>query len=141
MSTDQTPPDPTENLLRSYFAEQDRVSSRSQETSKALFGLRRVDEELAALVETALVSRGPGEETLRFVAGGLTILVSVGAGRCDVSVAPIPDRVEVEVGGERRAVALDAAGGATVSVDGVVRLRISAGDRTVLTDAFRVPPG
>ena len=57
-------------MLRTWFAKHNHVSDRSQETSKALFGLRRIDEELAALVESDLVSRGrEGVRRVEWVGG------------------------------------------------------------------------
>jgi ssDNA-binding replication factor A large subunit len=141
MTPESTPRDETEMMLRAHFAEHDRVSERSQDTSKALFGLRRVDEEVAALVESELVSRGPDEgEALRFAVEGLTVVVSPGRGRFDVSVTPVPDQVLAVSVDRQVPVALDRAGGATVDVYGVIRLRISDKGRVVLTEAFRVPP-
>jgi hypothetical protein len=140
MTPESTPPDETETMLRSWFAEHDHVSERSQDTSKALFGLRRVDEELAALVESELVSRGPDdEESLRFVAEGLTVVVTPGRGRFDIGITPVPDAVVAVRADAEVPVALDPAGGATVDLSGVIRLRIEHEGRVVLTEAFRVP--
>ncbi len=141
MTPEPMPPDETEAVLRTWFAKHDHVSDRSQETSKALFGLRRIDEELAALVESDLVSRGPDDEVaLRFAVDGLTVVVSPGRGRFDVSVTPTPEAVVAVMVDRQVPVALDAAGGATVDLSGVIRLRIEREGRVVLTQAFRIPP-
>ena len=143
MTPEPTPPDETEATLRTWFAENDHVSDRSQDTSKALFGLRRIDEELAALVESDLVSRGPDveEAPLRFAADGLSVVVSPGSGRFDVSITPVPEAVVAVMVDRQVPLALDAAGGATVDLSGVIRLRIEHEGRVVVTEPFRVPPG
>lgn len=131
----------TEQELVDYFALHDRVDDLSVATAQSLFGLRDVDASVAELVESASAVRSDDAVLpLRFEFDETTIIVNVMAGQIDVVIDPDPVSARVETASSTRTLDLDEASGATTTVEGAVRLRVSTTDgREVLTDPFIVP--
>ncbi len=140
--------------LREFFRSGGRASDAAKATAKDLFGLRNVEDQVAALAEhddvgrpidpALLGVRGPGDG-LEFRFGDVTVLASAEPGRLHLIVRSDGDPSDVTVAIESPAgtepVTLDAAGGASVSAAGVVRVRISRpGLADTVTDPIAIPP-
>ena len=131
----------TEQELTEYFSQHDRVDDLSISTAQSLFGLRDVDAVLAELVESASALRDDDSDLpLRFEFGGTTMTVNVMVGQIDVVVDPGPALAQAETAESTLTLDLDEASGATIAVNGVVRLRLRVADGSeIVTDPFIVP--
>ena len=130
--------------LRSHFAQ--TPGKDTLDGAKALFALRDPDAILAEWSQQAeLAVRSAAaldEETvLHFSDGGSELSVMVSAGRLDGAVAPTDAAVLVEeIGGAVHEIEVDAAGGFSLNVTGLVRLRVVRdGVADILTDVVSVP--
>lgn len=130
-----------EDDLSAYLKAQSVPSDAAIETAISLFDLSSVDDELADLVDmTAVATRGDGTRLLRFAGGGHEIVVVPAAGSLSVTVIPNPAGAVIEAEGRQVSLALDAAGGATVAVSGVVRIRVMRPEGAdIVTGPIRVP--
>lgn len=137
--------------LREFFRSGGQVSDAAKATAKDLFGLRNVEDQVAALAEhdelgrpidpELLGVRGPGGG-LEFRFDDVTVLASTEPGRLHLIVRPSDGLVVVlETATSSDVVSLDASGGASVSAAGVVRVRLSSpGQVDIVTDPIAVPP-
>ena len=138
--------------LREFFRSGGQVSDVAKATAKDLFGLRNVEDQIAALAEHDEVGRpidpellgvrGPGDG-LEFRFDDVTVLASTEPGRLHLIVRSDVDvTVALESTTDSRSVSLDRAGGASIDATGVVRVRISrSGQPDIVTDPIAVPPG
>ncbi|MEE8601624.1 hypothetical protein [Euzebya tangerina] len=130
--------------LRAHFARE--PIQATVEGAKALFALRDPEailaewsqQEFAAVRSSATID---DEAALHWTDGPTQISVVPSPGRLDGRVAPIDaDVVVEEIGGTTHQVDLDAAGGFTVPVTGLVRLRLRRPEEPdVLSDVISVP--
>ena len=137
--------------LREFFQSGGQASEAAKATAKDLFGLRNVDDELAALAEhddrgrpidpELLGVRGPGDG-LEFRFDDLVVLASTEPGRLHLIVrSDSPVDVTLESANGSVSVDLDASGGASLDASGVVRIRIERSNAAdIVTDPIAVPP-
>lgn len=136
-----------EALLRAHFAEHDRPSALSVETAKALFDLRRIDDELMDLIERSVAVRADGEDdagdpdVLRFEHAGVTLVVRRRPDRAELIVTPPTTRVRLESADGSTPIEVDEAGVGTVPASGPARFRITLPDgSSAVTDGIDLRP-
>lgn len=131
-----------ERRLREHFDTRCRVPPLAVDLSKALFGLRRLDEELVELRDETLAMRGSSDpEVLRFELRDAVLVVRRTTTGVDVVVSPPSTTVWIESAAGSEVVALDTDGAALVTVTGPARFRIELPDGTSgVTDAFDLTP-
>jgi hypothetical protein len=123
-------PEPDDELfdeLRSVLRRTDPVPAKVTDFAKAALGLRRLDAELAELLEdsvldeVAALTRGDAGRSLTFRSEGLTIDVEIQDGHLLGQLAPPPAGATVELQAEDGTVA------DTVDADGLGRFRLELG--------------
>jgi hypothetical protein len=123
-------PEPDDELveeLRSVLRRTDPVPAEVTDFAKAALGWRRLEAELAelledsALDETTPLARGGGSRSLTFRSEGLTIDVEILDGHLLGQVAPPPEEASVELQAEDGTVA------ESVDTDGLGRFRLALG--------------
>ncbi len=138
--------DPTHNeleaRLRAYFAEHDHVPPLAVDSAKALFGLRRIDEELIELTEASVPMRGDDQDTVtRFERGDVVLVVRRRADDALVMVSPPSTPIAIETATGSVELETDDEGVATVPAIGPVRFRIELPDGTSgVTDGIDLSP-
>lgn len=139
--TDETR-EQVEDLLRAHFAEHDQVPPLAVESAKALFGLRRIDEELIELMDGELALRGDdGPDVLRFERGDVVLIVRRRPGVAEIIVSPPSTPVAVESADGAVALETDEEGVATLTQRGPVRFRLELPDGTSgVTDGIDLSP-
>jgi hypothetical protein len=124
-------PEPGDELfeeLRSVLRRTDPVPAKVTDFAKAALGWRRLDAELAELLEDSVLesestalTRGGGGRSLTFRTDDLTIDVEIQDGHLLGQLAPPPAAASVELQGEDGAVT------ASVETDGLGRFRLELG--------------
>jgi len=124
-------PEPDDELfeeLRSVLRRTDPVPAEVTDFAKAALGLRRLDADLAELLEdsvldseAAALTRGGGGRSLTFRSDDLTIDVEIQDGHLLGQLAPPPASASVELQGEDGTVA------ASADTDGLGRFRLQLG--------------
>jgi hypothetical protein len=123
-------PEPDDELveeLRSVLRRTDPVPTKVTDFAKAALGWRRLDAELAELLEdsvldeAAALTRGGGGRSLTFRSGDLAIDVEIQDGHLLGQLAPPPAAATVELRGEDGTVA------GSVDTDGLGRFRLELG--------------
>ena len=141
-------PEPDDELfdeLRSVLRRTDPVPAKVTDFAKAALGLRRLDAELAELLEdsvldeAAALTRGGGARSLTFRSDDLTIDVEIQDGHLLGQLAPPPAAATVELQSENGAVATsadsDALGRFRLALGGEGRFRL----RVVRRDPVGAP--
>ncbi|MBY5163466.1 hypothetical protein [Salsipaludibacter albus] len=134
--------DELEARLRAHFAEHDRVPPLAVDSAKALYGLRRIDEELIELTEASVPMRGDdGDTVARFERDDVVLVVRRRANDALVMVSPASTPVSIETAEGSVALETDDDGVATVPAVGPVRFRIELPDGTSgVTDGIDLSP-
>jgi hypothetical protein len=123
-------PEPNDELfeeLRSVLRRTDPVPAEVTDFAKAALGWRRLDAELAELLEdsvldeAAALTRGGGGRSLTFRSDDLTIDVEIQDGHLLGQLAPPPAAATVELQGEDGTVV------ASADTDGLGRFRLELG--------------
>lgn len=139
--SDETREEDVELRLRRHLAEHDRVSPLAADSAKALFGLRRIDDELLELVEQSAAMRGEEASDLaRFERGDVVMVVRWRDRDAEVVVQPPSTPVAIETAAG--STPLDTADGVgVVSATGPVRFRLWLPDGTsCVTDGIDLTP-
>jgi len=138
--------DPTheklEARLRAHFAEHERVPPLAVDSARALYDLRRIDEELIELTQASVAMRGDDEDTVaRFERGDVVLVVRRRAKEALIMVSPPSTQVAIETATGSVALETDDDGVATVAATGPVRFRIELPDGTSgVTDGIDLSP-
>lgn len=134
--------DELEARLRAYFAEHDRIPPLAVDSARALYGLRRIDEELIELTGSAVPMRGEDDDVARFERGDVVLVVRRRATDALVMVSPPSTPVAIETAAGSVPLETDDEGVATVPATGPVRFRIELPDGTSgVTDGIDLSPG
>lgn len=130
--------DELEAVLRAHFAEHERVPPLAVDSAKALFGLRRLDEELLELTAASAAMRGEDDhDVLRFERDEVVLLVRRRPDGAEVVVSPPGTPVAVEFADGATALDTDEDGVATLAMTGPVRFRVELPDgTTAVTDGI-----